>query len=159
MSLDFALAHPQIHPKIREIHAYWLGLHPAPGVLPDRRAIDPIAIRAVLPNLFLLDASPPPLRLRYRLVGTKLVQAGGRELTGRLMEDAHPNLLLAEPYADYPACAREARIGWRRGPTVFDWDRQHVQIERILLPLATDGRTVDVILGLSVFLDSNGREL
>jgi len=155
MTVDLA----QAHSKIRTLHAYWQSLRPAPDLLPARGAIDPIGIAKLLPNIFLLDASPPPLRLRYRLVGSKLVQAGGRELTGRMMEDAHPNLLIAEPYADYPACARDARIGWRRGPTVFDWERQHVQIERVLLPLAADGRNVDVILGLSVFFDSNGREL
>jgi len=155
MTIDLA----RTHPKIQALHAYWQSLRPEPDLLPARTAIDPVGIAKLLPNIFLLDASPPPLRLRYRLVGSKLVQAGGRELTGRRMEDAHSNLLIADPYADYAACAREARIAWRRGPTVFDWERQHVQIERVLLPLATDGRTVDVILGLSIFFDSNGREL
>lgn len=147
------------HPKIAAIHAYWQSRRPAADRLPGRAAIDPTEIPALLPHIFLLDVLEHPLRFRYRLVGSKLVLAGGRELTGRLMEDVHENLLTAPPYADYPACVREHRVGWRRGTTVFDWDREHVLIERMLLPLASDGETVDIILGFSVFFDSTGREL
>lgn len=76
-----------------------------------------------------------------------------------LMEEAHPNLFLAQPYPDYPACVREHRVSCRLGAPVFDWDREHVRIERLLLPLARDGRKVDVILGSSIFFDADGREL
>jgi hypothetical protein len=107
----------------------------------------------------MLDVLEQPLRFRYRLVGSKLVMAGGRELTGRLMEEVHANLFTSDPYSHYPACVREHEVGWRRGGTVFDWGREHVHIERIVLPLAADGRTVDIILGLSVLFDSAGREL
>jgi hypothetical protein len=147
------------HPKITAIHEYWESRKPAPEQLPGRARIDPTEIPSLLPHIFMLDVLDRPLRFRYRLVGSKLVMAGGRELTGRLMEEAHPNLLTADTYADYPACARDHRIGWRRGGTVFDWGREHVQIERILLPLAADGRAVDIVLGLSVLFDSAGREL
>jgi hypothetical protein len=147
------------NPKIATLHAYWQSRRPSADLLPGRAAIDPAEIPALLPHIFMLDVLEGPLRFRYRLVGSKLVIAGGRELTGRLMEDAHENLLTALPYADYPACVRDRRISWRRGATVFDWGREHVMIERMLLPLATDGRNVDIILGLSVFSDSTGREL
>jgi hypothetical protein len=150
---------PVWHPKIAAIHAYWNSHRPAPDRLPGRAALDPTDIPSLLPHIFMLDVLERPLRFRYRLVGSKLVMAGGRELTGRLMEEVHPNLLLTEPYADYPACVREHRVGWRRGGTVFDWGREHVLIERIVLPLAADSRSVDIILGLSVLFDSAGHEL
>src|SRR5438132_1598638 len=135
------------HPKIATLHAYWQSRRPSADLLPGRPAIDPAEIPALLPHIFMLDVIERPLRFRYRLVGSKLVIAGGRELTGRLMEEVHGKLLTSGPYADYPACVRDHRISWRRGNTVFDWDREHVVIERMLLPLATDGRTVDIILG------------
>lgn len=147
------------HPKTIAMHAYWQELVEKAGRLPSRAQIDPISIPTLLANIFLLDVLESPLRFRYRLVGSKLVAAGGRELTGMLMEDAHPNLFVAQSYPDYPACVRAHRIGRRLGSPVFDWDRRHVRIERLLLPLATDGRNVDMILGLSVFFTANGEEI
>ncbi len=148
------------HPKLAALYAYWRTRRPeAEDRLPSRADIEPSDIPPLLPHLYLLDVIEDPLRFRYRLVGTKLVYAGNREMTGMLMEDAHPNLFIAPPYADYPACVREHRISRRLGTPVFDWDREHVCVERLLLPLATDGRHVDMILGLSVFFDADGREL
>lgn len=147
------------HEKTRALHAYWQSQAPSPGLLPSRARIDAADIPGLLPNIFMLDVIENPLRFRYRLAGTKLLYAGDRELTGMLMEEAHPNLFCAPPYADYPACVREHRVSRRLGSPVFDWDREHVRIERLLLPLASDGTQVDVILGLSVFFDAGGREL
>lgn len=148
------------HPKSVALYTYWRTRLPdAEGRLPSRADIEPSDIPLLLPHLYLLDVLEGPLRFRYRLVGTKLVYAGNREMTGMLMEEAHPNLFMAAPYADYPACVREHRISRRLGMPVFDWDREHVRIERLLLPLATDGEHVDMILGLSVFFDSDGHEL
>ena len=147
------------HPKVAAMHAYWEVRKPDPGLLPSRAHIDPADIPTLLPHLFLLDVIERPLRFRYRLAGTKLLYAGDREMTGLLMEDAHPNLFIAPPYADYPACVREHRVSRRLGTPVFDWDREHVRIERLLLPLAGDGIHVDMILGLSVFFDAEGHEL
>ncbi len=147
------------HPKTRALHSYWQSRSPGPGIVPSRAQIDAADIPHLLPNIFLLDVIENPLRFRYRLAGTRLLYAGGRELTGLVMEDAHPNLFIAPPYADYPACVREHRVSRRLGSPVFDWDRDHVRIERLLLPLAGDGVRVDVILGLSVFFDVDGREL
>jgi hypothetical protein len=147
------------HPKVAALHAYWQARRPTAGRLPSRAAIDPADIPNLLPNLFLLDVIESPLRFRYRLVGTRLIYAGNRELTGLLMEEAHPNLFTAAPYADYPACVREQRVGHWSGAPVFDRNREHARIERLLLPLAADGRRVDMILGLAVFFDADGREL
>jgi len=147
------------HPKLAALHAYWQAQKPRPDLLPSRAHISPADIPALLPNIYLLDVLENPLRFRYRLVGTKLLYAGDRELTGLFMEEAHPNFFIAAPYPDYVACVREHRINRRLGSPVFDWDREHVRIERLLLPLASDGIRVDMILGLSVFYDAEGREL
>ncbi len=147
------------HPKTQALHAYWRSRAPGPRLLPARSMIDAADIPNLLPNIFMLDVIEKPLRFRYRLAGTRLLYAGDRELTGMLMEEAHPNLFLAQPYPDYPACVREHRVSCRLGAPVFDWDREHVRIERLLLPLAKDGRKVDVILGLSIFFDADGHEL
>ncbi len=48
--------------------------------MPVRRDLDPVEIKALLPQLMLLDIVPDGFR--YRLVGTKVVQEMGRDLTG-----------------------------------------------------------------------------
>ena len=45
------------------------------------------------------------------------------------------------------------------GPVVLIPGKDHLKIERLLLPLADDGRTVDMILGVVVLTYENGREL
>jgi hypothetical protein len=38
-------------------------------------------------------------------------------------------------------------------------DKDYYELERVRLPLASDGQTVDMILSLTVFFDSNGNEI
>ena len=37
---------------------------------------------------------------------------------------------------------------WRKAPGYFMKDRDHLTLERVNLPLARDGQTVDIILGM-----------
>src|SRR5579863_214999 len=54
--------------------------------MPRRRDIDPIEIPPLLPNLQIIDCQPGG-RFRYRLTGTALVTAFGREYTGKYLEE------------------------------------------------------------------------
>jgi hypothetical protein len=77
---------------VRAMHAWWLA-HCAPGGIPDRRDLDPVALKPLLPNLFIAEIEPAPFRIRYRLVGTKAVQVIGFDITGRYLDE----LLTVEP--------------------------------------------------------------
>ncbi|MFN4164220.1 MAG: PAS domain-containing protein [Ferrovibrio sp.] len=60
------------------------------GSLPDKSFLDPLRLRFLLGSLSLLEVQPDPLRFRYRLIGTDIVQRLGYELTGKWL-DEHPD--------------------------------------------------------------------
>jgi len=146
--------------RLVRLHAYWQARHPPGGGLPGRQHVDPLEIGpALLPFLFLLEVEDDPLRFRYRLTGTHMVKGIGRDPTGRLMESAFPEFLFGRSYPDYPACVRDRSAVRRTGAPTSVATRDHIVIDRLLLPLARDGRRVDMILGASIYRDTQGRRL
>jgi hypothetical protein len=156
LGLDIDLS--SCHVKVAELFRYWNSRRPPHG-LPGRQHIDPLDVPRLMPHIWLLDIERQPLRFRYRLVGTELVRAGGRELTGHYMDEIHGKFGQSPQAVNYVNLAMTNRPHWRKGSVTFDWDRDHVVVERLILPLCRDGRTADMILGISVFFDLNGREL
>jgi hypothetical protein len=79
---------------VRMLHAWWLAHRGASGI-PDRRDLDPAALRPLLPNLFISDVETDPFRIRYRLMGTKAARVTGFDITGRYLDallDAQPQV-------------------------------------------------------------------
>lgn len=75
-----------VSPRIRAFFDYWRGLA-AGGAVPARDRVDPAAIKSLLPNLMIVELSPEPLRIRYRLVGTEVVRFTGIDITGRFLHE------------------------------------------------------------------------
>jgi len=149
------------HSKIREIFDYWRRIHPAADVLPGRRHFDPVDVPALLPNMRLIDVHREPLRFRYRLVGTRVVEAHDHDMTGRWLDDEHPEFRADTPLLrEYRGVIEDRRPSHRRGRPVFGVNAEkYAAVERILLPFAQDGATVDLLLAFTVFLDQLGNEL
>ena len=68
-------------PANRAIADHWLSLWTGAG-LPDRSALRPASLKALLPNLVLFDVVPGR-SVVVRLAGTTMAQVLGVELTGR----------------------------------------------------------------------------
>ena len=137
------------HPDIGAMYAYWDAIRPAPGQLPARRDLDPARVVRLLPDIWMLDVHRAPFRMRYRLVGTAVVAAHGRELTGQWFDEAHPSLA-PEYYKRYQDVVETHQPSWRRGTPVLDQrSRMLLVVENIVLPLADDGTTVDILLCLT----------
>jgi hypothetical protein len=149
------------HPKIRAVHEYWHSIHPGDGRLPGRAALDPLAIAPILPHVMLIDVDGRPPRFRYRLIGTRMVDALGGDFTGQWLDEAH--LKPGSPAPQFPSYIAVAVTGqpeWRRGPPHFaSYIDRCKELERLFLPLAADGRTVDMILTTTLFFDPAGREI
>lgn len=71
--------------RVQQLHAYWLKRHGEAGGIPTRAMVDPIDLRGLLPNLFIVDVEQDPQRFRYRLVGTAVVEYNQLEFTGRYL--------------------------------------------------------------------------
>ncbi|MCM0019105.1 MAG: hypothetical protein NBV67_03860 [Tagaea sp.] len=137
-------------PRIVAFHRYWRSIAPAPGVLPGRRHFDPIDIPALLPFVWLLDIVGRPPRFRYRLLGTSFSDEPLLGATGKFMDDLAPDFAISASYADYMAAATTGAVRWRRGLATYAYMPGWRRIERVLMPLAADGKTPDIVAGLTL---------
>jgi hypothetical protein len=141
-------------PRFRTFFDYWRSKAP-PGLLPGRQHIDPVEMRAFLPYILLFDVvrlQDGRYRFRHRLVGThvSLLLSAIRPLSF-VDEIAYP-----EHYEKlhYPEMVRiierhEAHYSQREVPVMV---RNFTQFQRLKLPMATDGITVDMVIGLYIGL-------
>jgi hypothetical protein len=142
---------PTADARVRQLHAYWEGIHPAGGGLPGRQHVDPIAIPGLLPFVWLADVHRAPLRFRYRLLGTEHAQVFGRDYTGHWLDETHANFDASAGYHQYVAAVEHGRVGYRRGHTLIMLPKNYRSIERLLLPLARDGKAVDMLMAISLY--------
>lgn len=149
-----------LHPDCRTLLAYWQRIHPSGGGLPGRRHFDPAAIPALLPHLMLADVHHgPPLRFRYRLVGTQVDAVLDRPLTGCWLDEAFDGKTSAQIVAAYRQVVETRAPFWRRGRPRVVPSLECTEVGALRLPLAADGQRVDMILSMNVYLDSQGRML
>ncbi|MBM3597401.1 MAG: PAS domain-containing protein [Alphaproteobacteria bacterium] len=150
------------HPKIAMLYRYWRSIHPEGGGLPGRQHFDPTDVPRLLANIWLLDVERDPLRFRYRLVGTALERFYGEHATGRYLGEVNSKYFDPAYFQHYALVVNEHAHHYRRGAPTFEPDRRiasRAHVERLLLPLARDGSTVDTILALTVVLDQAGAEI
>ena len=130
-------------PKLRRLFDYW-EVKRAGNPLPARAAIDPLDFAYVLANVALVDVLRDPLRFRFRVVGTEIVNRDGTDLTGKYTDD--------HPLAEYRALLWQTYTGvvTSGGPAVFErermMDNKIRRYEVLYLPLASDGVTIDMLL-------------
>jgi hypothetical protein len=140
------------HPRIVRLVDYWRGLAPGLGLLPARRHFDPMRVPELLPNLWLVDVvRGPPRRYRYRLVGNALIDAGAPIRPGLFIDEMDDRIDQQAAHAAFDGVVDTHRPDWRRGPPIIQHLKFISELERVLLPLAEDGQTVDVVLGMTVF--------
>lgn len=128
-----------------ELFAYWASLRVA-GRLPARRDIDPGRFKRHLPTISLIDIIPEQSDFRMRLAGTGLYGVYGREITGRSIAEVYAGSAVEYWRTELAQVVRERRpsvgahnLAWRGA--------SHLSILWLRLPLATNGRDVDMILG------------
>ncbi len=140
---------PECDAKLVALERYWRKIHPPTG-LPGRQHFDPLEVASLLPWLILIDVTRAPLRLRYRLLGTAHVDSLGFDPTGRWLDEAHANFADTTAGREFTAVAERGIRTYYRGPLTFVSTREFLEIERLTLPLARDGSTIDMLLCIAV---------
>jgi hypothetical protein len=69
-------------PDLTALHAYWTGKCGS-RAMPRRVDIDPTEIPSLLPHIFIVEIHPP-LRFRFRLVGSAICERWGGEPHGQV---------------------------------------------------------------------------
>jgi len=140
---------PTCDARIAQLYGYWLSIRPPPELLPARHDMSPTDIPRLLPWLWLADVHRGR-RFRYRLVGTVHVDAFGSNTAGHWYDEAHPHFQRSTAYPQFVAVAERGKVAFYRGPPAFLIHAPWKIIERLILPLARNGRDVDMLLGITV---------
>lgn len=140
----------EAHADVKLFYEYWLSISPE-GRLPGRQHFDPIGIPQLLPNLWLIEVHREPLRFWRRLVGSKIEEFAGMNLTGGWVGDRLSGARLSGVHSFLMDVVETKRPNWRRGKSLIRFEKDFAELERLYLPLANDGETVDMIVAITVF--------
>ena len=135
--------------ELRPLYEYW---DQARGErsMPARAVIDPLKIpRDILANIFLLEVHYAPLRFRYRLIGTAVVEMLGEDWTGKFVDELNK--------ANPKVAAQYVETVDKREPTEFlnEYSKlipthrgtRLMRYRRLLLPFSEDDEIVDMLMG------------
>lgn len=136
-------------PKIQQLFLYWQSKCGADSI-PLRQDIKPEEVADILPYLLLVEFEQNPFRVKFRLVGTKVVDVTGYEFTGKYLDE----IAGAEDRRPFHECYEIAsksespvitHITWRFGEdTTGDYDF-------CVLPLESDGRVATMAVAIECY--------
>lgn len=118
--------------------------------MPSRADFNPETLKGYLGHLTLIDIERDPLRFRYRLVGTVVTNATGRDVTGHYLDDCYTKPHYENVIRSFYQ-AMETFEPVRSSGTMSHTDKEHLLVETLDMPLSDDGKTVNMILKANVF--------
>lgn len=137
--------------KLRQLHAYWDSKR-AGRAMPQRADIEPTEIPLLLPHIGLVDVESAPPRMYFRLIGTHITHALGRDNTNKYFDEAYQEPLLGDVTRVYRMVVDLSVPVRHFGKAQFS-DKQYREYESVHLPLSQNGAAVSMILvGQEYFL-------
>lgn len=138
--------------KHLQLYDYWRSVRPSEDRLPSRADVDPLDIPRLLANLWITEVVEENgvARFRERLVGTAMTQIYGRDTTGQWFEEIYTGRHLPRQLATYRAVVRAALPHVSRLEVPIK-GREFIVYDRLILPLANDGKTPDMLLGIHAY--------
>lgn len=133
-----------LSPRLVTLFDYWNGKRRG-RAMPSRADIEPAEIKVLLPYMMLFDVEGPPLDFRARLIGTAITAIARADHTGLRLTDLPGK---GPGSVAFESMAQVVRSGV---PLVVDTPyvggREEILLRsNVVLPLGTDGHTVDKIL-------------
>ena len=136
-------------PRLRQVYDYWQQKR-GTRAMPARRDIEPMELKAVLPQLILVDVEEGP-RFRYRLFGTAVVEAFGSDPTGKYIDE-----VMVGAYKDFLLGLYNDMLASKKpiySTSIYGTKRDtKLWTQRLMLPLSSDGQAVDKVLAVQVFI-------
>lgn len=135
------------HASFQRLHAYWQAKR-GDRRLPLRRDIDPLELREHLGSLNIIECLPGGADFRYRLIGTDIVAAYGRDSTGKTVRELYATddpeycAFLLGIYRDVATRGVIARLQVNLRPV----NKTYRMADSLLLPLDGGAGTVSSIL-------------
>ena len=133
-------------PVIADLYRYWQHRR-----FPAGADLDPLAMKAALGNISLIEVQRAPLRFKLRLVGSYQAERLGLDPTGTWLDE------LPTPEYRQLLIRRLEELVARPMPLLVHnrqlMDDKWYDYEALWLPLAADGDTVDMVMACQVFAD------
>jgi hypothetical protein len=131
-------------PELRRLYEDWEQRRRG-REFPARADFDPLDIRYILGDLSLVDVLRDPLRFRFRLHASNVVDRGGIDMTGRLLDEMPDERRRSNAMGHY------LKVLEQRQPSILSLrneytDNRSWHCEVLVLPLATDGVTIDMLM-------------
>lgn len=134
-------------PTLRRVYDYWCLIR-GERELPSRQDISPEDMRVYLSRVMLIDVSYQPLDFVYRVFGSGIAQAAGKDYTGksvRQLEPAEFASLVWRQYLDVVNERKPCLHGIR-----LSAGARFLRYHRLTLPLSGNGLAVDKLLAVSI---------
>jgi hypothetical protein len=141
---------------ISNLARHWHGLC-GDRKFPARGDIDPLNLRDYIGSLCILEVRADPLDYVYRLFGSFMTEYLGRDLTGKSILELPPVALGRHLFGQIEDAINAAAPMYFRTLVAYDRPARKSGSHRIILPLSTDGVTIDSILTYTRF-DHNTRD-
>lgn len=145
-----ALTVEQLFDQLEQAWTAARGLH----AMPRRADIKPAQLKACLPHVTLIDVvAGEPVDFRYRLIGQKLIDGFGGNLTGELHSKHIDSSIAVRPfYETYRHCLA-TRQAQSLDHQFRNRNRTLVRMRARVWPLSDDGETVTGLFGGGMFLE------
>jgi hypothetical protein len=138
------------HAQSIALYNHWIS-HSLTGA-PPWEAFDPLDWPSFLPNIWLLDVTLAPFRMKFRLVGTRVVEQIQTDPTGRWLDEALPHLASNIEFLErYRTSAIERVPVWTIGPADIRPNNPIRAVENLILPFTTDSRENCILLMFAMF--------
>jgi len=131
-------------PQLRRLYEDW-DQRRRGREFPARADFDPLDLKYVLGDLSLVDVLRDPVRFRFRLHASNVVDRGGIDMTGRLVDDMPDERRRGNTLRHY------TKVVAQRAPSVISLRNEYTDLrswhcEVLVLPLAADGVTIDMLM-------------
>ena len=141
-------------PMVRELFAYWQKKS-AGRMAPKPRDIEPGDLKRLLPFIAISEVLNDPFNLRFRLVGTSIVEAVGYDFTGKRFDEMPVTTDLDTWLSHY------RRVIERKGPYygryLGEFGPDSVRhVDHGAFPLSSSGEFVDRIIEIEDWSETHG---
>ena len=135
--------------RLRLLLAHWLKIRKG-RLIPPRAELDPVALKPVLPFLWICDYDREAGTLRYRLAGEAINAVYGGNLRGISMETMFSPETRPDVMARMLGVVQDGAVFHAIGD-IYSTRMRTGAGERLILPLASDGRLPDAMVGATVY--------
>jgi len=140
------------HSAHRAGFTYWQACRSRVAGTPGRQDIDPLEFPGLLPwvNLVEVHHRPEGPEFRHRLVGTEIVTMRNRDGTGRWFHDLYEPAKLKRVQRALSEIVKSGTPTLLQ-ETLADVGKPHRTLSSLVLPLASNRRHVDMLMGISQY--------